>query len=225
MKKIISRIDDFRLNNKILFWMLIASIIIFLAYNLTMEEKEMFTGAEFIFNTASQLSLTYIGSFVFYIIQVYIPEKNGKEKMKENINYYLCEVLDTMNHIYDDICHDYLEEPINSVISESQFKKIKSKFKLSDKVELDGGKRKITYYEYILSSTKKVEKQIDKIYIRLGSFLDEDIKVLLVDISNSSLHCYFESVDPGYLNNIYWGQITEYYELCIRLIKYIKENE
>lgn len=214
--------------NKILLVICAISLIIHFSYKCTMKIEEWFTGADAIYEFFSLLSVSFIGGFIFYFLQVYIPEYKKKVKMKENVNYYLHDILDTMNHLYVDICHDYLGDRINlinTVITQSQFEKIETKFKLNDKVVLDCGKIELTYYEYILRSINKIEKHIDKIYVRLGIYLDEEIKLLLVDITNSSLHCYFEEVDIGYTSCIYWGQITKYYELYRRLYNYLDENK
>lgn len=223
MRKIKIEISLFLKKETTLCWIFIMSFFIYVSYYISKDLGEWFEGAEFIYKLISDLSLAYMGSFIFYIVQVYTPEYKKMKKMKNNINYYLSEILDSMNHIYVDMCHDYLDEQvnlINTVITESQFKKIETKFDLNDKVKLDWD-IELTYYEYILNSIYKVEKNIDKIYIRLGGYIDEEIKLLLIDITNSSLHGNFEKIDAEYPSSIYWGQITKYYRLYRRLYIYI----
>lgn len=227
MRKIISEISEFISTNKILFWLLIVSIFIFTSYNLTMDEPELFPGAEFIYNLCSQLSLAYVGSFIFYIVQVYIPEKKRRKRMKENLYYYLYEILDLMGHIYCDICTSYSEpyNMLNIQITESQFEKLKKKFKLRDKVFCGFKFGEISYYEYISNIIEDVEKNIEKMHIAFGYDLDDEIKELLLDITNSSLHREFYKIEIDYSSDIYWPQITKYYGLYRRLYKYIDENK
>lgn len=226
MRKIISEISEFISTNKILFWLLIVSIFIFTSYNLTMDKPELFIGAEFIYNLCNQLSLAYMGSFIFYTVQVYIPEKKRRKRMKENLYYYLYEILDLMGHIYCDICTSYSESYnlLNIQITESQFEKLKKKFNLRDKVFYGFKFGEISYYEYISNVIEDVEKNIEKIHIAFGYDLDDEIKELLLDIINSSLHRGFCKIEINYPSDIYWPQITKYYGLYIRLYKYIEER-
>lgn len=206
----------------------VISLVVIALYNYTADWPEVFEYGNAVFTFLKDLSMAYLGGLVFYIIQAYIPRKRLDNKMKEHKIYYLCDILDTMNHLYVDIFSKYLKESYNLSNEEkthSQFIKIESEFKLTHKVLIDCGETEITYQEYILNCIEKNEKYIDKIYVRIGSYLDDEINVLLLEITNSSLHNSFKFVDPEIPNNIYWGQLTRYYELYRKLHRYIEKNK
>lgn len=71
---------EFFKRTKLLSGICVFSFIISITRVLTVSTPELFDGAEEWFELINNLSLAYIASYLFYIVQVYLPEKNQEDK-------------------------------------------------------------------------------------------------------------------------------------------------
>lgn len=75
---------------------------VIISYLLSVNQPELWVGAEDIFNFWYQVSIGYLVGFIFYIMQVYLPLINRRDvlmpQMKLNITEYICR-YDTMIHM------------------------------------------------------------------------------------------------------------------------------
>lgn len=84
-------IKSFYSHNKVLSWLEIASLLIVLLYTISINWPEWYPGIGKWFDLLNNICLAYIGSFLFYVIQVYIPEQKKKcsidKVIKHNIDF------------------------------------------------------------------------------------------------------------------------------------------
>ncbi|EGT3903103.1 hypothetical protein ERM42_12190 [Clostridioides difficile] len=225
MKNFIKEVKLFILSNKILTLAFCIATIIFVSYEVTKDLPEIIPYGDFIFNLLSQLSLSFMGCFVFYIMQIYIPENKNKKILKENLKSNLNYVLRTMLNPIWDVLRPYLDKIDDMLnLSEEEFKSIEIRINLSEKIYLKplSSKKEISNHEYIIIYIKEVENKINKINMRFGVYLDVELTKLLDDIENSSYHRNFPKIDSGYPSNIYMPFFREYIDLCKKLKTYLE---
>lgn len=83
--------------NKLITYFFIISLSIIVSYIWTMEQPELFDGAEKIYNLFFQLAIGYIINFMFYITQVYIPNERKDLAVKRCIAKRIEKLINDMN--------------------------------------------------------------------------------------------------------------------------------
>lgn len=71
--KIKKEINIFLKENKLISFIALLSLLIYISYGVTDNLHEIFHGADYIYTLIKDLCLAYLGSYIFYIIQVYLP--------------------------------------------------------------------------------------------------------------------------------------------------------
>lgn len=79
------KISKFYNQNKGISVCFIISLLIAISYIATLELPEIIDGIEKWYNLAFQFSIGIICSFIFYIFQVYIPDKKRNEEINKCI--------------------------------------------------------------------------------------------------------------------------------------------
>ena len=67
--------------NKVYLILCTIAILINFSYYITNDLKEIFIGADYIFRLSSDLSLTFLGSYLFYVINIYMPNERKAKKI------------------------------------------------------------------------------------------------------------------------------------------------
>lgn len=201
----------------------VISFSIFISYELTMEWPELIPYGDFYYNLASQLGLAYMGSFVFYIIQVYIPELQNKKKLNETLTMRLTYIYVLMQDPIREICNYCLDEEFNMTdITEKQWKEISKNIDLNKKISMPNRMCKdIPCIDAILIYIGIINKEIDKTYMCLGFYLDIEILKLLGSITMSGCHLIFPEFKDGFENSFCVELLKEYSELYNKLLEYI----
>lgn len=86
---ILNKIKKFYVHNKALSLLGILSLIISILYIISIDWPEWYYGLGNVFELIYNLSLAYLGSLIFYIIQVYIPDTKRKKGIRIKIFKYL----------------------------------------------------------------------------------------------------------------------------------------
>lgn len=223
--KYIKSIWKFIKNNHGLTLGFVIALVIFISYEITMDWPEIITNGDFYYNLFSQLSLAYMGSFIFYIIQVYIPKERDKKAVNKTLIERLIFISELMIDPTQQICNDCLGEGFRvENLTVEQWEEIAKTINFNRKVSMTWTDlENISCLESILTNIKLVDKKIDKIYISLGIYLDIEIVRLLEAITNSSYHLCFPIFSEDNIGaSFYVGILKDYSELNNRLMKYIK---
>lgn len=184
----------------------VIALVIFISYEITMDWPEIITNGDFYYNLFSQLSLAYMGSFIFYIMQVYIPE----ERNKKITNAILKRKLDF-------IC-ECMVEPAMCIMN-SVFKK-ELDLKNLDRYKFEGlyteailkqgsemvfrNKQEITHKDYAIENIQQINQCVNDIYSALSMSLDIEIIDILENIKESTYNKIFirvSGLEPGIHEN------------------------
>lgn len=180
----------------------IVALIIFVSYDLTMDWPEIIPNGDFYYNFLSQLSLAYMGSFIFYIIQVYIPAERSKKItnsiLKIKLDYIMLRMIEPamciMNSVFKknlDIesmdKHKFAELYAEDVMNQG------TKIIFRDKLE-------ITNKEYAIENIEEINDYINDIYGAININLDIKIISILEKIKESKYNKIFireSKLEPG----------------------------
>jgi hypothetical protein len=197
-------IKNFYIENKFLTYCFIICLIIYLSYQYTMDMPEIIPGIEIIYNLLSNLSLAFMGSFIFYIVQFYVPYLNKKRKIKANLNFRIGLIVQKMGFTLEMIKGKYIlnidsadfmtDEDLVSIAKNISFEdmiQVNIADGLNDKVE-------IKIYDFIIESNNEIEKTIDKIFLYYSDVLDKETLNILDTITNS----YMFRILPKLYNTI-----------------------
>lgn len=92
-----NKIKKFYVHNKFLSLLGILSLIVSVTYIISIDWPEWYRGAGALFEFVYNLCLAYLGSLIFYIIQVYIPELKRNNEVRRKIFKQLfsidCEIV------------------------------------------------------------------------------------------------------------------------------------
>lgn len=177
------------------------SMFICISYELTMDLPELFPHADFIYNLASQLSLSYIGCYIFYIFQVYIPEKK-KEYRANKIVYPMVRLIEKKMDGHINYLFNYYNITINSNCIEDSFKELHEKFNLDDLTYLfDKNGNQLTIKGYILKYLNELDKDINYIYSSVGPYMSLELVEILNMIKKSEYYVFYKMVDETKLGN------------------------
>jgi hypothetical protein len=213
--------------NKIIF---IGSCIAFgviLSYIFSMNLHEWFEGAELWFNLLFQLSMGYLISLIFYVMQVYLPGIKRTDItypcIENRLNYLVRYMLDP----FDKIAELKNMKSENGLYSEQDLKKI-TKFSFWDEVNvLDASTRKnLIVREWILTCMAKTEKEIDELFKYYPFDITPELSEALNDVMKSTYHStmiIFCQGDGDYRLDSNGTILQSYYD-CIQPIRDIKES-
>lgn len=161
------KIKKFYNSNKRLTQVSIASLIIYMSYQVTMDLPEIIPYGDLIYNFFSELSLAFMGGFIFYILQVYIPEENKKDHIVESLSYHLKNLISELDEL-------------NAIQRNTS---IFSKSPLINNINgnyIDY----CDYFDYIKYKIDMVNRSCDIIYKNF-IYLDDDLIVIINKLYNS----------------------------------------
>ena len=153
-------INKFCKSNKMLVYGFIISLVVYISYYITIDWPEIMPYGDLLYNLLSQLALAYMGGFIFYIMQVYIPEENKKKKIKQSISYAvqgLVEELEKLNNLSRDTI----------MFSQSRLLKL-----------YNGKITYLDYFEFIRDSIDRINRKCDIVYKNIVYLDDELIKII-----------------------------------------------
>lgn len=236
MLKIRKEFKKFIKSNKLLTISAIISIIFITVYQYTKDLPEYIQHMGPIYDIMNNLTLAYVGSFIFYILQVYIPERKNNIKInsfiknkivtiEHNMIYPLLLVCkkekinwDSEKIIYD----DYIEDNCFKLTAEN-----------TDLLDFSFEKDMLhnqnnTYLKIIFNYIEHLQNNINKMYT-YAPYLDIKLIEILNEIENSEYHDFF-SLIKEHKNEIlerFKGKLElseerskEYYNLYKKLKKY-----
>lgn len=212
-------------HNKTLLILLFLSLIICLSYIITSNMTEAIPGIERWYIFLYDLALAYIASYMFYIVQVYIPEENLKKiKQKEELpkRYAVYKdvkvFLESLFLLWLALSKEEKYETIDELFLTKNVEQYASKIKMSESsgvLVLSLG-RYIAWGEKIYSDTHVIrEKGLEilrfskrdipiDIYFAIYYLLEEGI------IINKLLYCF--SIVPATKLDTLWGCIGTFFE-------------
>lgn len=225
-----NKIKDFIKSNIVLSVGFIICLIIVSSYEYTKLIPEMFSGGDFIFSLFVQISLAYIGSFVFYIMQVYIPRKKEEERINTCIATPIYRIIKNIEipimHFKNKVIG---EDRTMESITEKEYEEICNAINPLDDAPIiftDG--REGCYKDYIYEHIKNVENYSKQI-LTYVTFIDSKLVSIIDDIFNSKYHeifkLYYDIKECGNQNIEFLTEhMIEYYNKMQELSEYARVN-
>lgn len=180
--------------NKFVVFCFFISLTTYLSYEFTMDLKEWFYGADSLYSLISQLSLAYMGGFIFYTIQTgYADYKARKVQLKlliPKLNNIIATIEQHLNTLFKS-CLNIEYQQINN--NKKSFEELYNLMDLEDLLQVfdNNGNQKSVKFEQI-THKNSIEKNIYDIYTLLGNDIEKDIQKLLNEILESD---YFKSIE------------------------------
>jgi len=208
---------------------LIISLFIIFSYKITENMEEVITGADFCYNFLSQVSLAYVASFVFYVLQVYIPNKRKQDKIVLCIEKPMQLVRTNMEkqiqYFRDKWTNDISLDDMNEDDYVEMCKKVNPYEKAAMELQNDKIANNI---EYIIVQIDRVETYSKKVLDHY-MYVDTELIIIINKILNSQYHLQFkelykfgrDNTDISHLSK----QVKEYNELLVELKEYCKKEK
>lgn len=181
-------------NNFLISVILIIALVIVISFILTKDNPELFKHANDFYNLFFQLSIGYIISFVFYVMQVYLPNLKQSELANICINDRIKTIFSKMQQLLSRISMLYLNRSDLEYFSDADFLNLCSSINQDDytsALKLDRIGSEQQYYtvkEWILYNVEYVEKEIDSIYKYYPFYVDSELMKIFEQILNSTMH-------------------------------------
>lgn len=201
LKNLIKEVIMFRERNKVLFYLLIISIFIYFSYYFSRDLDEWFTGAEFLYKLGNDLSLAYMGSFIFYVVQVYIPEtrKNNviKKSIQQRLNKILVELIDPIKYTNKYFLN---EDSNDEIFSDEKINKISQNIELFRRSgKFNGRGETLSTLEYMYINNMKIKQEVECIYKALGIYLEVELINILNEIDNVDEYNFIQRTKEFYI--------------------------
>lgn len=181
------KIKNFAKAHKWMVGFLIVSIAVVISYILTDDSQELFDGADLWYNLASQIGVGYIINFIFYLMQVYYPNKEKNRIFAERALKKEEDILQYMGRACNKMLKDKNIESTFESITVEQLKEIED-IRLEEKCGITRHHKYITYLDYIIENVHEVEKVIYELVNIYGASLSTQGFQILEEIRESSYH-------------------------------------
>lgn len=214
--------------NKLIAYFFMISLFIIVSYIWTMEQPELFYGAEKIYNLFFQLAIGYIINFMFYTTQVYIPNERKELTVKRCISKRIEKLIDDMNESLSKLSSVYVGGDFRKSYTDEDLDKIFNRLRFSDKVNVLitslTTRDKFVYYSvrgWLIKCITDTENDIDNLYNYYPADISMDLMEILEEILNSKYHLRMKTLlaVPNDVNFSTSKQnfFIEYYHLIIKL--------
>ena len=186
-----------------------------------------------LFDLIYQISVGYVISFIFYVMQVYIPrrqqDKIAYKALKNRLNDTTRQMRDIFSHIVPKYIDSYgsIDDLSNEqLLLTLQKLNIDERLTGVAKASLWGtSEQYYTIREWINAKLGEVTREIDKIFNYYTSYINPELTIILEKILKSSMHKSFPVLlqNP---NGVTFAEakddpfLTPYYELMRELINF-----
>lgn len=230
-----SKIIIFIKNNKTISMLTFLASIIILVYTISMDCNELWHNAGKQFEILYQLALSILASFLFYIMQVYIPERKKKQAVRPYIIRILKKITDDMDELFKQLSKCYLKREVSiAEITKEQLETIMKNYSARDEsdIQVCGELRNLSNAEMIELVFNDIENYIDVLINKYIGFMDEESEILIRDIMNCNLRQLFSTNGNriGYLfgvkgisGNAALYSFKKFKWLYQRLVEYIEK--
>lgn len=209
------KIKEFIKHNKRLSEGAIFSLIISIVYMASYNLNEWYPGLGKMFEFIYNLCLAYLGSFIFYIIQVYIPDKKKQQRLNTRIYRYLLTILCEASSIQGNI------NQLEDCIKEVEKARSENTLGIKNMIEVDKklGQRVNHIMQYLNKTINQMDEYINKIRVTDREHLNE------LNISAqgwTELYVQTKINRREYHNGIVNSEVF-YYKNILRIVKILQD--
>lgn len=181
--------------NKLITLFFAISVAVIIAYILSMDLPEWFNGAGDWFNVLFQLAVGYIINFMFYVTQVYVPNKKRNDVVQACIAKRISRLADDMNKSLSELVAVYTNKHTGTDYTEGELEQILHKLRFSDKTNvIDVRKTKGANFEYftvrewLAQCIFETERDIDNLFKYYAADISVELMETLEKIPRSTYH-------------------------------------
>lgn len=184
--------------NKAICSFFIFSLVIIGLYIYSLEKTEWFPHAGDWFQVLFQVAVGFLVSFIFYIMQVYIPQSKQTLQANKCIQDRIQNVVDRMRDIFRRIFEKYDGVYNEEYLTSENFLDILHKIKTFDRINVVAASRSylgqinessyFTVKEWILTRLEFIEHDIDCLFKYYSAYVTPELMNVLEKILQSVLH-------------------------------------
>lgn len=175
------------------------TLIITIIIGVICGRQVMLKDSEKIWELVFAICASILAAFIFYVIQVYVPEQKKKTTITPIIHRRLMTIFQTMNGGIDTLGKLYVPHHSEGMYSEEECKRILD-LNLDDKVgvkkfnlyrnpeDVLSDELKFTVREWMLNMVTKVEEEIDKVFSYYGEYMTVNLDISLESVLQSDFH-------------------------------------
>lgn len=185
-------------DNKFISIGLLISVIVVVLYIITKHKPEWFAHAEDCFNLAFQLCIGFMASFIFFVMQVYIPSQKKLQVVNKCISSKIQGVVEQMLDVFFEIGKIYIPGLNRKELNEKDCLIIQQKINFKDMTEVInpskihmygvGIKAHYSVKEWLIASVENIERDFNKLFKYYFLYIDSDLMIIFEKISNSYIH-------------------------------------
>lgn len=186
---------SFLKENKLIFVVFLCSIIIIIAYVLSLDVPELFPHAGDWFNILFQFAIGFVINCMFYVTQVYIPRIKQLKQANDCIYKRIEKIESYMKEMFDHIACKYIVDfDSNKLLTDEQFVTIMHNLDFDDEVNVVNVNRAnmsnchFTVKEWLRSRMAFIEHDIDKLYTYYVIYISPELMDVLEKILKSAMH-------------------------------------
>ena len=191
-------VKNFFKHNKAICSLFIASLVIIILYIYSLDKIEWFPHADVWFQVLFQLSIGFLVSFIFYIMQVYIPQKKLTEQANKCIQDRIQNIVDKMEDIFRRIFEKYDGTYNEESLTCEKFLEMLHKIRTLDRINVIAASRShsgqidensyFTIKEWILTRLDFIEHDIDCLFKYYSAYVTPELLNVLEKIIHSTMH-------------------------------------
>lgn len=195
-------------DNKFISIGLLISVIVVVLYIITKHKPEWFAHAEDCFNLAFQLCIGFMASFIFFVMQVYIPSQKKLQVVNKCISSRINGIVELMRNVFYEIGKIYIPGLDKNNLTDGDCSNILHKVNFDDKMDiinpskiLSCGTEEESHFsvkEWLIKSVGSIEREFDDLLNCYALYITPDLLKLSDQISNSNLHYYLVKMNLQY---------------------------
>lgn len=150
-----------------------------------------------VFDVINSVSLSYIAAFVFYVVQVYIPEEKKRSATNQCVKIYIDKICYEIDNMYKELANGIIEIKSDNSYLKDDMEKI-AMIELSSEINVNKADtigygigenivQKFTRREWIINCTAEINEEINNVMNYFGGLMEFDIINALEQIRNTNL--------------------------------------
>lgn len=202
------------------------SFIIVASYKFTENMQAINPYGEFLYSLSKDIGLSYMGGFIFYIMQVYLPEKKERFKIKKGIKSKIIDIIICLEYpnkqAYYLLKGSYIQDKqINTDLVKCISKNIDL---FSNGTRMNDNYENIPFLEELNINNIKLRNKINSIYKLYGTYIDSELIKILDEIEEFLEFNFFTSLTEITISNVSDGNFASKKDMYVNPKKYIENN-
>ena len=161
-------------------------------------------------------SLSYVTSFVFYVLTIYLPQRRNQKNIQRVVVPYLQAIINDIKGVFYSFLAASREKCDTTDIREADFEKVFRIINPKDKsirLEFLGF---VSWFQYLGNQKTRIQRSMDRI-LTYEHYLDTDFILILEKIHNSAFFEILDFIEKEPVDHENFGFLTAAYSQSYRL--------